>query len=134
MPIQYAADPFPSNQDMNALFAQVWDRSEPADFNRVLSRSLVHVAAYNHEKLIGFVNVATDGGIHAFLVDTTVLPEYQHQGIGRRLVRIATDLSRQRGAQWLHVDYELHLERFYAKCGFRHTGAGLIDLTEKRDE
>ena len=44
----------------------------------MLARSLTYVAAYDTvgggEQLVGFVNVAWDGGIHAFLLDTTVHP------------------------------------------------------------
>ncbi|HUX49921.1 MAG TPA: GNAT family N-acetyltransferase, partial [Spirochaetia bacterium] len=50
------------------------------------------------------------------------------RGIGRELVERATAAVRERGLQWLHVDYEPHLEPFYARCGFRSTAAGLIRL------
>jgi GNAT superfamily N-acetyltransferase len=74
------------------------------------------------------VNVAWDGGAHAFLLDTTVHPDHQRQGIATALVRRAVDLARERGAHWLHVDYEPHLDGFYRGCGFRPTAAGLIAL------
>ena len=32
------------------------------------------------------------------------------------------------GVEWLHVDYEPHLEGFYRGCGFRHTAAGLLHV------
>jgi GNAT superfamily N-acetyltransferase len=132
MSIRFTADPFPSNAELNELFALVWDTIEPRDFGSILSKSLVHVAAMDGRRLVGFVNVATDGGIHAFLIDTSVLADYRDQGIGRRMVKIAIDLSRQRGATWLHVDYEPHLAHFYQQCGFGPTTAGLIDLTKPR--
>jgi GNAT superfamily N-acetyltransferase len=115
---------------LNDLFVQVWELTTPRDFKALLARSLVHVAAFDCSRLIGFVNVATDGGLHAFLLDTSVLADYRRQGIGWRMVNIAKDLSHQRGAVWLHVDYEPHLGRFYEKCGFRPTEAGLINLTK----
>ena len=34
------------------------------------------------------------------------------------------------GCQWLHVDYEPHLEEFYQGCGFRPTLAGLMHLND----
>jgi GNAT superfamily N-acetyltransferase len=94
----------------------------------VLKRSLAHVGAYDGDRLVGFVNVAWDGGVHAFLLDTTVHPDVQRQGIATSLVRRAAELAGERGAEWLHVDYEPHLESFYRGCGFRPTGAGLIAL------
>ncbi|GAB2574406.1 GNAT family N-acetyltransferase [Microlunatus antarcticus] len=75
-----------------------------------------------------FVNVAWDGGTHAFLLDTCVDPGRQGEGIGAALVRRATDVTREAGCTWLHVDFEPHLERFYARCGFSPTPAGLLRL------
>lgn len=117
-----------SNDALNALFNAAWESHTTSDFAPVLSHSLAYVCAYEGERLIGFVNLAWDGGIHAFLLDTTVHPDYQRRGIGRMLVRHAADVARERGIEWLHVDYEPHLESFYEGCGFRHTRAGLMRL------
>ena len=46
-------------------------------------------------------------------------------------MRLVAGEARNRGAEWLHVDYEPHLEAFYRGCGFRHTAAGLIDLARQ---
>jgi hypothetical protein len=32
--------------------------------------------------------------------------------------------------EWLHVDFEPHLDEFYHKCGFKETRAGLIRLND----
>jgi GNAT superfamily N-acetyltransferase len=77
---------------------------------------------------MGFVNVAWDGGIHTFLLDTTVHPNYQRQGIGVHLVQEAAATAKAKGIHWLHVDYEAHLESFYRQCGFHPTLAGLMRL------
>ncbi len=37
-------------------------------------------------------------------------------------------MARERGAEWLHVDYEDELDPFYRACGFRPTAAGLLAL------
>lgn len=79
-------------------------------------------------QLVGFVNVAWDGGTHAFLLDTCVDPDRRHEGIGVELVRRATDAARGTGCDWLHVDCEPHLETFYVRCGFSPTRAGLLRL------
>ncbi|SBW18436.1 hypothetical protein FDG2_0661 [Candidatus Protofrankia californiensis] len=92
----------------------------------MLARSLTWIAARRGEWLVGLANVAGDGGVHAFILDTTVHPDERRQGLGIRLVRAAADESRARGAEWLHVDYEPHLEPFYERCGFRPTAAGLL--------
>ncbi|WP_062943790.1 GNAT family N-acetyltransferase [Rhizobium leguminosarum] len=121
-------DPFPSAAELNALFSAAWGSPHNRDFTAVLSRSLAHIGAYQDDRLVGFVNVAWDGGVHAFILDTSVHPHMQRQGIATRLVREATRLACERGAEWLHVDFEPHLTGFYRACGFGPTKAGLIKL------
>ena len=128
MQIDFRQDPFPSNSELKDLWLAAWGEPTTRDFAAILSRSLAHVGAYADGKLIGFVNVAWDGGVHAFILDTTVHPEWRRKGIASTLVLTAIDISRDRGALWLHVDYEPHLDGFYQKCGFRPTAAGLINL------
>jgi GNAT superfamily N-acetyltransferase len=117
-----------TDAELNALFAAAWPDHRQVRFEPVLQRSLIWIAARSGDRLVGFVNVATDGGTHAFLLDTTVHPNWQRHGIGRRLVVTAADQARASGATWLHVDYEIHLEEFYRACGFRPTAAGLLRL------
>jgi len=121
-------DPFPSPDEFAALWAAAWSASEPPDFARILPRSLAHLGAYHEGRLIGFVNVAWDGGIHAFILDTSVHPDLRRQGIATELVMEAVRVARERGAEWLHVDFEPHVRGFYRACGFRPTEAGLIRL------
>ncbi len=115
-------------------FGELWRAAwgtDPGDYlARVPPRSLCWVGAFDGSRPVGFVNVAWDGGVHAFLLDTLVHPEFRRQGIATQLVVRATDLARLRGAQWLHVDYEPQLEGFYAGCGFRPSLAGLIRLVD----
>lgn len=126
--IDIVIDPFPDDAAMRSLWRSAWDSDGPLSFQPILSRSLVHVGAFDGASLVGFVNVAWDGGIHAFLLDPTVHKAFQRQGLGRRLVGQAVEQARLRGAEWLHVDYEPHLEGFYRKCGFKPTLAGLMRL------
>lgn len=126
--IAFRIDPFPTLDELQPAWTAAWGAPFSGDLAKVLSRSLVHAAAYSGRQLVGYVNVAWDGGVHAFLLDTTVDPAFQRRGIARKLVAMVAEAARQRGAQWLHVDYEPQLASFYAICGFRHTEAGLIEL------
>ena len=129
--ISYRIGPSVSNEELNALFADAWGGPSERDFAPALGRSLVYICAYSDGELVGFVNVAWDGGVHAFVLDTAVRSDMRRQGIGRELVRRAAAAARAAGVQWLHVDYESRLEGFYRKCGFRPTAAGLINLREE---
>jgi len=96
---------------------------------RLEAHSLTWVQAFDAGRLVGFVNVAWDGGAHAFVLDTIVDREHRHQGIGVELVRRAAGAAHEAGCAWLHVDFESHLEGFYlSSCGFRATLAGLLRL------
>jgi len=84
--------------------------------------------------VIGFVNVAWDGGDHAVLLDTKAHSVFQHKGIGTRLVEIAARNAKAAGCEWLHVDFNPGLGPFYFDaCGFRSTPAGLIHLPSLSD-
>lgn len=129
--IEYRLDPFPSEEELQPAWTAVWGSPWSGDLAVILARSLVHACAYAGDRLIGYVNVAGDGGVHAFLLDTTVDPDFQRRGVAGELVRLVTIEARKRGAGWLHVDYEPHLAGFYESCGFRPSAAGLINLSQQ---
>ena len=128
--IVLADDPALSTEAFAELYRAAWGADAGPYVQSVLPRSLAWLGAFAGETLVGFVNVAWDGGVHAFLLDTMVHPSWRRQGIARRMVQRASALARDRGAAWLHVDYEPQLESFYSGCGFRPTAAGLIRLAE----
>ncbi|MFI6427765.1 GNAT family N-acetyltransferase [Promicromonospora sp. NPDC050880] len=103
---------------------------EPGWWDRVHDHSLGWVTARSADgTLVGFVNVAWDGAGHAFLIDTKTRPSHQRRGVGTAVVRRAVEGARAAGCEWLHVDFEPHLEGFYLDaCGFRPTAAGLVHL------
>ena len=81
--------------------------------------------------LIGFVNVAWDGGDHAFLIDTKVSADHQRRGIGTELVRLAARHAKEAGCEWMEVDFDDGLAPFYYDaCGFVPTHAGLLHLPQ----
>ena len=95
--------------------------------------SLGWVCARLDGELVGFVNVAWDGGTHAFVLDTVVAAAVQRRGVGTGLVAAAVRHARTAGCEWLHVDFEDHLAGFYLEaCGFTPTRAGLIALSSSR--
>lgn len=129
--IEYRLNPPISSEAINELFATSWPKHRPRDFMPILSRSLAYVCAYEGERFVGFVNLAWDGGIHAFLLDITVHPDVRHHGIGQQLVREAIKAAQARQIEWLHVDYELQLEAFYQSCSFAFTNAGVMQLNNE---
>ena len=129
MDIVYRVNPSITNAALDQLYTVAWPNHQPPyDFQPELARSLAFVGAYNNDTLIGFVRLAWDGSVHTFLLEPTVHPDFRRRGIGRALVERASAVARERGMEWVHVDYAPHLRRFYAACGFMPTDAGLIRL------
>jgi ribosomal protein S18 acetylase RimI-like enzyme len=127
--VQIIEKPDLSDTELNDLFSASWTSHTPRAFGPVLRRSLTYFGAYQDSRLVGFVNVAGDGGAHAFLLDPTVLPASRRRGVGLALVAAAVKASAASGADWLHVNYEAALDHFYRRAGFRPTQAGLIRLS-----
>jgi len=123
-----------SDAELVALTDSYGGNSMAGWWDRIRPRSLGWVAARAADgSAVGFVNVAWDGGDHAFLIDTKVRLDQQHRGIGTELVRIAAHHARAAGCEWLHVDFEDRLAAFYFDaCGFEATRAGLIHLPDAR--
>ncbi|SEE65057.1 GNAT family N-acetyltransferase [Ruania alba] len=120
-----------TDAEVNALHAACFDHPVGATpWNANLARhSIAWVTARRGAALVGFVNVIGDGGVHAFLLDTSVDGRERGRGIGRRLVLAAAEEARRLGCEWLHADYDAGLVPFYEKsCGMAHTEAGLLRL------
>jgi ribosomal protein S18 acetylase RimI-like enzyme len=131
--IIYRVNPKVTNDELNALYAASWRNHSAMNFQPVLRQNLAYVCARHSERLIGFIRLAWDGDIHAFVLEPTVHPDFRRRGIGTQLVKQAAIAAKERGVEWLHVDFEPHLQEFYDKCGFRDTRAGLMNLKDKSD-
>ncbi|MEZ0491722.1 GNAT family N-acetyltransferase [Kineococcus sp. TBRC 1896] len=121
-----------TDADLLDLVASHGGRPAPGWWPRVREHSLGWVTAHD-DLLVGFVNVAWDGGDHAFLLDTGTRPSHQRRGIGTALVQRAVREATAAGCEWLHVDFLPELTSFYRDaCGFRPTEAGLVHLSRGR--
>ena len=71
------------NDVLNRLHAEgfgtrVFDTDWAAQLER---HSAGWVTAYDEGRLVGFVNVAWDGGVHAFVLDTLVAADRRREGL-----------------------------------------------------
>ena len=120
-----------SNDAVNRLHAAAFHHRLYNDdwWTQVNRHSLGWVCARRAEELIGFVNVAWDGALHAFILDTMVAQDSQHQGIATRMLSICATEARNARCEWLHVDFGDDLRPLYFEsAGFMPTNAGLIRL------
>lgn len=122
------------NSEVSALhgnaFQSVVSGHNETNWRILLERhSLGWVTARDGNQLLGFVNVIWDGHAHAWIQDVMVNSTSRNLGIGSKLVATACEASRDAGCEWLHVDFEERLRKFYFDaCGFEPTTAGLIRL------
>jgi ribosomal protein S18 acetylase RimI-like enzyme len=120
------------NDQLNRLHAEGFGtRVFDTDWASQLERhSAGWVTARDGDRLVGFVNVAWDGGVHAFVLDTLVARDRRREGLGRALLEHAVEGARAAACEWLHVDWDdEELSAFYVEgAGFVPTKAGLIAL------
>ena len=134
MEVLYAWRGEVTSTELNALHAEAFDTRVYGDDEwnwraQLEGHSLGWVTARDGDVLVGFVNVVSDGLVHAWIQDTMVAERARRRGIATTLVAHAVERARTAGCEWLHVDFEDHLRPFYMEsCGFVPTNAGLIEL------
>ena len=91
----------------------------PETLRAGFENSLLVLAAYEGETLIGLLRAVGDGQTVVLLQDILVLPAYQRRGVGTALVREA--LQRFKAVRQVHLvtDDRPETAAFYASLGFR---------------
>jgi ribosomal protein S18 acetylase RimI-like enzyme len=120
-----------SNEAVNQLHAEAFHHRIFNDdwWAQVNRHSLGWVCARQHEELIGFVNVAWDGALHAFILDTMVASNCRRLGIATHMLAVCAREARNARCEWLHVDFGDELRPLYFdRAGFTPTNAGLVKL------
>lgn len=123
-----------NSPEVNELHAEAFEHrtysTDEWDWRGLVERhSLGWVTARCDGALVGFVNIPWDGFIHAWIQDTMVSADQRNRAIGRGLLEMATQQTRDAGCEWLHVDFDDNLAPFYIEaCGFTPARAGLISL------
>ena len=103
-----------------------------------IDNSYMITCARDEEKAIGVVRLLWDGGYIAFLSDVIVDPDYQGQGIGKKLVESVI----QRVKADMKPGYKVKMclmaakgkEPFYEKFGFKKTKPTMYLMEVNADE
>lgn len=90
----------------------------PHMLQEAFRHSLVNLGAYVSGRLVGLLRAVGDGASIVYIQDLLVHPEYQRQGIGRRLLQAAQ--ARYSGVyqMLLSADNTADTLGFYGACGF----------------
>ena len=107
-----------NDQELNAsMFITFVNRVWPGDYDvdktqAALSRTL-NITAYDEKELVGCLRILSDGYYFGTITELLVLPKYQKQGIGSRLLTLAKDNS----PTMLYFGAQPGAEGFYEKNG-----------------
>tara|TARA_E500000331_G_C17148170_1_gene665940 strand:+ start:329 stop:793 length:465 start_codon:yes stop_codon:yes gene_type:complete len=83
----------------------------------MLSNSQVIISVWKYNNLIGFGRATSDGTFRAVLWDIVVEKNYQHLGIGSRIVNSILRHPKIRNVEKIY-SMTTHCEEFYSKMGF----------------
>ena len=107
-----------NDQELNAsTFITFVNRVWPGDYDldktqAALSRTL-NITAYDEKELVGCLRILSDGYYFGTITELLVLPKYQKQGIGSRLLTLAKDNA----PTMLYFGAQPGAEGFYEKNG-----------------
>jgi GNAT superfamily N-acetyltransferase len=120
-------------EELDPFFVDWLARPAVATRRQLLAGSQLVITARDGERLAGFLTAITDGAMHALITLVEVLPSYQGQGLGSRMLHAALDSLGPLYQVVLVTD--LQTVPFYEKQGFRQSpGMVLQDFAyqEKR--
>lgn len=113
----------PNRDEYFSLFETTgWNHKyqlSPDDLDRANQHSWLVVCAYDEDKLVGFGRVVTDHVMHAMIFDMIVLPQYQRQGIGTRILKRLVDRCVALGIKDIQLFCAEGKRAFYEKNGFQ---------------
>lgn len=108
-----------------------WNRMEK-ELNNPKLTSYYHIAAYDGDKLIGYIDCVSNGVTDAYIQDLMVDPLYQGKGIGSELMNKMIDFLKEQHIYIISVIFDESLKSFYERFGFNTMLSGQLE-TYKSD-
>ncbi len=86
-----------------------------------LNNSIFSAVAIDNDKVVGMGRVIGDGGLYFYIQDLIVLPDYQHKGIGKQLMKELMDYINDKANDGAFVGLmsAKGYEEFYKPFGFK---------------
>lgn len=115
--------------ELNNLLKTVgWGINSPQKLQESLNLSWGWITVRDDaNKLIGFVQVLSDGIKHAYILRLLVHSEYQGKGIGTKIMENLMDLLGENGLSPVLLTKPSE-ETFYSKFGLSRSNKGFISL------
>lgn len=116
-----------------SLYASVgWSAytDHPETLKKGFENSMLTLAAYEGEQLLGIIRTVGDGQTIVFIQDILVFPDYHRKGIGSALMRAVLDRYGHVRQIKLTTDSTPETIGFYTSMGFRELGCCTLDYWE----
>lgn len=103
-----------------------WNRMEKEYANPLLI-SYYHIAVYEKEELVGYIDCVSNGVTDAYIQDLMVHPDYQGKGVGTDLMNKMIQYLKEKRIYIISVVFEERLKPFYDKFGFYNMLCGQME-------
>ena len=103
-----------------------WNRME-SEYANPLMTSYCHIAVYEDNQLIGYIDSVSNGVTDAYIQDLMVRPSYQGKGIGTELMNRMIAYLKEKRIYMISVVYEEALRPFYERFGFCNMLCGQME-------
>ena len=122
MNIEYKESPELAARDFLDLAMRVWPGQYDEDSVQKALRRTTNITAWSEGRLVGAVRVLSDGYLFGTIPEILVDPDFQGQGIGRRLMELTWDKS----PTSLFLGAQPGNEGFFEKLGFQRSMASYL--------
>ena len=92
---------------------KLWQGNYDLDKTHISLSKTINLTAYDNDKLIGCLRILSDGYYFGTITELLVLPQYQKQGVGSKLLQLAKDNT----PTMLYFGSQPTVEQFYEKNG-----------------
>ncbi len=92
---------------------QIWEGNYSIEQTKSALSKTLNITAYDNKKLVGCLRILSDGYYFGTITELLVLPQYQKQGIGSKLLQLAKDNT----PTMLYFGAQPTAEKFYEKNG-----------------
>ena len=116
-----------SAKDLSDLRESVgWNRMED-EYSNPLMISFYHIAVYEDDKMVGYIDSVSNGVTDAYIQDLMVHPDYQDKGLGTELMNQMITYLKENRIYIISVVFEESLKPFYDRFGFSSMLCGQME-------
>ena len=116
-----------SAKDLSDLRESVgWNRMED-EYSNPLMISFYHIAVYEDDKMVGYIDSVSNGVTDAYIQDLMVHPDYQGKGLGTKLMNQMITYLKEKRIYIISVVFEESLKPFYDHFGFSSMLCGQME-------